>query len=536
MAKLNGVTTVNERIQYNGVEYVRSDEKAVAGDVIRISEETANYVTDGGYYEIYRVKKDGIACFADEDEDEFDVDGLDDVPAVFKRAASETAPADIVEHNGVRYRKVARKAKAGDLIYAVKPDHKCNDYEIGFTTKLYDDGDLVFKDEVNDRRLYIEFGHDANFVVLEPIASAEPAPSYATSLPATLPSEYVIHDGRVYATEQRKANVGETVIIIEKSGTVNKYQVGDVLSVSKRPASSYVYLDGEKYVSYDSEYAILVPVTSVTLGGNEYTLEQRKAAVGERVLFVQTFCFGKAGAVETVMSLCGNGGIRTANVELATQRRYVVLSPKAAASTTEVRRSTPQPMFTEVRRKANVGERIRIVNAFLTGGRYRNGAEFTVDSVAIEGHVHVSIDGKSAFITLSEYVVLAEVVEQREREKVAAEPPQPSRLQVGEYARVKPNAIGFIRDIIGHVVTVANVMDSGYIVRSIDGKITGSAFNSELERESAADVEQAEEARKQAEAEREERAEAERLLSDIVGRAKERGLTLDDVARKWLSA
>ena len=43
MAKLNGVQTIipaqAERIQYDGVEYVKSDKDAVAGDIIRFEED-----------------------------------------------------------------------------------------------------------------------------------------------------------------------------------------------------------------------------------------------------------------------------------------------------------------------------------------------------------------------------------------------------------------------------------------------------------------------------------------------------------------
>jgi hypothetical protein len=77
--------------------------------------------------------------------------------------------------------------------------------------------------------------------------------------------------------------------------------------------------------------------------------------------------------------------------------------------------------YREVKRKAAVGERIRIVNAYRTGGMYSNGDEFTVESVILEDYDHygsVSVKDVGIAILDSEYVVL-EPVESAEETKSA---------------------------------------------------------------------------------------------------------------------
>ncbi|KAA8750170.1 hypothetical protein [Paenibacillus sp. UASWS1643] len=62
--------------------------------------------------------------------------------------------------------------------------------------------------------------------------------------------------------------------------------------------------------------------------------------------------------------------------------------------------------FREVQRKANAGERIKIVAAVLSGGRYKNGDELVVDSVEPSGVRAVTSKSERAGIFHREYVVL----------------------------------------------------------------------------------------------------------------------------------
>lgn len=67
--------------------------------------------------------------------------------------------------------------------------------------------------------------------------------------------------------------------------------------------------------------------------------------------------------------------------------------------------------YREVKRKAAVGERIKIVAASYTMGRYDNGDEFVVNHVDRDDDVYVSIDGKDRLICLSEFVVLEPIAQ-----------------------------------------------------------------------------------------------------------------------------
>ncbi|MEC0370010.1 hypothetical protein [Paenibacillus chibensis] len=84
--------------------------------------------------------------------------------------------------------------------------------------------------------------------------------------------------------------------------------------------------------------------------------------------------------------------------------------------------------YREVKRKASVGERIRIVAAKSTRDLYANGDELTVDDADRWGDGQaVTVNSFNHAICHEEYVVLV------------AEPLQPKRLTVGDYAKVIAN-------------------------------------------------------------------------------------------------
>lgn len=62
--------------------------------------------------------------------------------------------------------------------------------------------------------------------------------------------------------------------------------------------------------------------------------------------------------------------------------------------------------FVEVKRWANVGERIRVTQPYMSGGRYVMGSEFTVEAADGDGDVRVKIGSGRFLIALREYVVL----------------------------------------------------------------------------------------------------------------------------------
>jgi hypothetical protein len=77
--------------------------------------------------------------------------------------------SEIITVDSKKYRKVDREPRVGDIIYAIADDPNCDDYRMGYLTKVYNHGELEFKDAVGDERSFYGQGHEDCFVVVEPI-------------------------------------------------------------------------------------------------------------------------------------------------------------------------------------------------------------------------------------------------------------------------------------------------------------------------------------------------------------------------------
>ncbi|MGF7045736.1 uncharacterized protein YodC (DUF2158 family) [Paenibacillus sp. DS2015] len=96
--------------------------------------------------------------------------------------------------------------------------------------------------------------------------------------------------------------------------------------------------------------------------------------------------------------------------------------------------------YREVKRKANVGERIKIVARVALEDDYEKGAEITVVDNDSDGDVYVDLEGYNGkCVFLREYVVL--------------EPSTESRLTVGDYAKITDNVHGH-RFKLGEIVRI----------------------------------------------------------------------------------
>lgn len=97
---------------------------------------------------------------------------------------------------------------------------------------------------------------------------------------------------REYSEVKRKASVGERIKIVDS--TDSRWNNGDIFTVNHMSVSG-VFIP-HKYgasISYpghaqvfDAEYSVLGPTSTVIVDGVRYREEKRKAAVGERVLYV----------------------------------------------------------------------------------------------------------------------------------------------------------------------------------------------------------------------------------------------------------
>jgi ribosomal protein L19 len=102
MAKLENVKILDmvngepTRVEYNGAVYVKTEDDAEAGDLVRvIDEDGIGYVTQGGFYETYM---DGVdLVFVDDDGDERDYDFYDTELETFRKVSETKVIADLAE-------------------------------------------------------------------------------------------------------------------------------------------------------------------------------------------------------------------------------------------------------------------------------------------------------------------------------------------------------------------------------------------------------------------------------------------------------
>lgn len=116
MAKLNGVSVVAEKITYSGVEYVKTDKDAEAGDIVRCEDDGYLGAELGEYFEVG--EKKGVIYFTDNDGDERGfTNGLE------HRANTEDftvfTKAVVSAPGSVTYSEVERKASVGERIRIV---------------------------------------------------------------------------------------------------------------------------------------------------------------------------------------------------------------------------------------------------------------------------------------------------------------------------------------------------------------------------------------------------------------------------------
>ncbi|MCZ0829115.1 hypothetical protein O0546_27080, partial [Brevibacillus laterosporus] len=110
MGKQSNIKTVN------GVQYrVVTDRDAQVGDYVLYDESPESYIEEGKPYEVVRVDNHDDPQIIDEDGDEHDT-WCDSYELLEKIG---TVPNELVTHEGVTYRKVAREAKQGEKIIVV---------------------------------------------------------------------------------------------------------------------------------------------------------------------------------------------------------------------------------------------------------------------------------------------------------------------------------------------------------------------------------------------------------------------------------
>lgn len=254
--------------------------------------------------------------------------------------------------NNVEFRKVDRKAKAGDIVKALR-DYQ--DITEGAFYAVYadGDGDPAFRDDDGDER-YVFLDHRDRYETFAPI-----------SAPTSAETTTITFENAQYRKVDRSAREGDVIVITEPDDA--EYTADEGIAL------------GTPYLVAHLDCADDPQITNVR--GKEYDTAGDSFDVYEKV----------------------------------------------------------SEEYREVKRKAAVGERIKIVDAFSLSD-YENGDEFEVVRVDEDGDIHiVDNEGDSECVMPNEYVVL-ELVNAQDKVEPAA---QPKRLTVGDYAKVIESGAGF---------------------------------------------------------------------------------------------
>ncbi len=401
MSKLTGVTALSDakRISWNSQTFIESNEKAVAGDIV-VAVRKCMDIAGGDYFQV-ESRLDGELFFRDNAGDRrYKSLKTGREVIVFKPVAAGSAN-DVVTVNGFQYRKLTRPAVVGDSVLALESGLDIRQGAVYVITGIDDDDDLEFVDDAGDESC---FERDECVVVERVDGSPIAAPTTEPAKTLALSDDYHVTNKAVFRKVKRTAKVGERILIVNAVTSYDKYANGDILTVDELAGSFAVGVYVKSVAApgntngyiMEAEYVVLEPVKSVVIDGTEYTLECRSAKVGETVLTVENFCYGKIGDI-SVITRSGYGDVTTSKSQLMNHGRYVVLTPTSTGK------------YVEVKRRAQVGDRIRILAPYMSSGRYNIGDEFTVSSVDSEGDIYVDIDGKSRLIVSKEFVVLESV-------------------------------------------------------------------------------------------------------------------------------
>ncbi|AHM66907.1 hypothetical protein PPSQR21_032680 [Paenibacillus polymyxa SQR-21] len=212
---------------------------------------------------------------------------------------------------------------------------------------------------------------------------------------------------------------------------------------------------------------VTVPAVDVEVNGVKYRKVDRDAQVGDIIRYMDDSDYVTKGAFYAVTRIDGADDPQIVDNDgdehdLCGEEFEVYA--KVSETTGEYR---------EVKRWAEPGERIRIVNKDSVEDRYENGAEFVVDSVDGDGDVRVTAkSGYSVLVLLSEYAVL---------EHATAKEPAPRRLTVGDYVKVT-RGNGRVHVGVVYVIAEVDSSDIPYRLEEINGARAGWKVGHEVVR------------------------------------------------------
>lgn len=301
-------------------------------------------------------------------------------------------PAVNVKVDGVEYRKVDRKAQAGDIVKITGTMYM--NCPVGAFFPVEDGavyGSKGIASIVDERGTFrwgtLSEGND--WEVYEKVTAAEPSSS----------SDIVTHGGKQYRKVARKANVGD--LVCGSDGNPNNYVVTDRV-VADPDKLSIEYVNG---YGRSLGIRVLEPVTEV----------KRNANVGERIRIVAAdLAVGYQNGDVLIVELAdGNGVFATTpsgDQSRVWHKEYVVLAE-------------------ETEETFAVGEKVRLIS---DGGScplngYYDGKIYEVAEENTERSGEIRITGGDVRYG---YALPSQL------EKVSGETPEPARIPVGSYVRI----------------------------------------------------------------------------------------------------
>ncbi|MEK4631437.1 MULTISPECIES: hypothetical protein [Bacillus] len=160
---------------------------------------------------------------------------------------------------------------------------------------------------------------------------------------------------REYVEVDRKAEVGEKIVIVEKADCDEWYENGSIFTVDRaRPGKAHVESDeaisGTNLSGFiiRDEYHVLEPTDIIHIDGQRYEMADRKAEVGEKVVHVNKDC-GKSDGVVTEVTDVGPSTVDIVEYEVSDGENvcgishgyYRVLVPVETAEADERQPSDP---------------------------------------------------------------------------------------------------------------------------------------------------------------------------------------------------
>lgn len=284
---------------------------------------------------------------------------------------------------------VERKAQVGELI-EVTDAHKCY--------SGYHDGEQCIVSDII-----------GNALVCDDRSSPYLWPSQYVVL---VPTDIVVIAGVRYRAVERMANKGENVMLVRPVYGEALGTVCFVVDVSQRlikvsRGMLALYLERSEYVVLSAIFETAASTPKV--GTPRYNEVQRNARVGEMIKIVDPQMSGgqyDEGSILVVARLGGwEGSVYVDGIQVHIRKsEYVVLEPVASAP------AKPEPQYHEVKRHAQVGEKIKIVAPWVTRGKYDKDSVMTVESIyeGIAGQLpgYVLVGDGIPVILPKEYVVL----------------------------------------------------------------------------------------------------------------------------------